>query len=243
MEYCIKICGQVAYVSRKGFMHAKLAFPNKDALLCSRESHISVSDCRELPSFVASLPARVDAINRQIKCSKASKKIRSVKCRFAENYITVPPTADVRKIIKRFTALLVKIEPLIELAEVICTQIQRRPLKTNPTVKVFGCEEVTIDGMTVEQWLAVRQKAALKIDPETAEVDWTYAQTGDPYGVYGEVPVEVHQVGREYFARSPGSKVWVCFEDLPTAIERALWKKHGSKLAFPAGLPDGFGKS
>jgi hypothetical protein len=33
----------------------------------------------------------------------------------------------------------------------------------------------TDDGMTVEQWLAIRKEAALKIDAETAEVMWTYA--------------------------------------------------------------------
>ena len=35
-----------------------------------------------------------------------------------------------------------------------------------------------------EQWLAIRREAGLKIDPETAEVDWTYGQTLDPYGVH-----------------------------------------------------------
>ena len=41
----------------------------------------------------------------------------------------------------------------------------------------------------------------------------------------------------EYFARSPGSDVWVLFGDLPDAIESALREKHKSKLAFPAGFP------
>jgi len=36
---------------------------------------------------------------------------------------------------------------------------------------------------TVEQWLAIRKQAGLQIDPETAEVEWTYALTLDPYGV------------------------------------------------------------
>ena len=44
--------------------------------------------------------------------------------------------------------------------------------------------ETETDQMTVEQWLATRKEAGLKIDPETAEVDWIYAQTLDPYGVY-----------------------------------------------------------
>jgi hypothetical protein len=85
-------------------------------------------------------------------------------------------------------------------------------------------------------WLAIRKEAGLKIDPETAEVEWIYAHTLDPYGVYPELPEEYQQVGREYFARSPGSDVWVEFGDLPEATRDALWKKHRSKLAFPAGL-------
>jgi len=90
---------------------------------------------------------------------------------------------------------------------------------------------------TVEQWLAIRKQAGLQIDPETAEVEWIYAQMFDPYGVK-PVPEEYWCVGREYFARSPGSDVWVWFSDLPDATRDALWKKHSSKLAFPAGFED-----
>jgi hypothetical protein len=90
--------------------------------------------------------------------------------------------------------------------------------------------------MTLEQWLAIRREAGLKIDPETAEVMWTYALTLDPYGVYRDVPEEYQQVGREYFARSSGSDIWVRFGDLPEATSDALWEKHKRKLAFPAGL-------
>lgn len=88
----------------------------------------------------------------------------------------------------------------------------------------------------VKKWLAIRKKAGLKINPKTAEVFWKYAQTLDPYGVDPDLPKEYQQVGRECFACSPGSDVWVWFGDLPDATEKALWKKHKSKLAFPAGL-------
>ena len=64
--------------------------------------------------------------------------------------------------------------------------------------------------MAVDQWLAIRKEEALKIDPSTAEVDWTYALTLDPYGVYPDLPEECQQVGREYFARRPGSEVGWC---------------------------------
>jgi hypothetical protein len=89
-----------------------------------------------------------------------------------------------------------------------------------------------------EQWLAIRKEAGLKIDPETAEVDWNYGQTLDPYGVCDEweLPEEFHCVGREYFARSPGSDIWVEFGDLPEETRERLWARHSRKLAFPAGL-------
>jgi hypothetical protein len=90
--------------------------------------------------------------------------------------------------------------------------------------------------VTVEYLRALRKAVGLQIDPESAEVEWTYAQTLDPYGDGLDLPEEYQQVGREYFARSPGSNVWVCFNDLPDATRHALWEKHKSKLAFPAGL-------
>jgi hypothetical protein len=87
------------------------------------------------------------------------------------------------------------------------------------------------------QWLAIRKEEGLKIDPETAEVEWWYANVGDPYDV-GLVPKEDWCIGRASFARSPKRDIWVSFHDLPEATEKALWEKHRSKLAFPAGLFD-----
>jgi hypothetical protein len=90
----------------------------------------------------------------------------------------------------------------------------------------------------IEQWLAIRKEEGLKIDPETAEVAWWYAQTLDPYGVEDEweLPEEFHQVGREYFACAPGSEIWVWFGDLSGETRDKLWNRHSRKLAFPAGL-------
>jgi hypothetical protein len=92
----------------------------------------------------------------------------------------------------------------------------------------------------IEEWLAIRKEEGRKINPETAEVDWIYADPSDPYGVLDEweLPEEWQCVGREYFARSPGSEIWVEFGDLPDETRDKLWKRHGHKLAFPAGLED-----
>ena len=38
----------------------------------------------------------------------------------------------------------------------------------------------TLAERELEEWLAIRRKAGLKINPATAEVGWTYAQTLDP---------------------------------------------------------------
>ena len=99
-------------------------------------------------------------------------------------------------------------------------------------------KKTTSEKAEIERWLAIRKEAGLKIDPETAEVDWSYGQTLDPYGVCDEweLPEEFHQVGREYFARSPGSDIWVHFGDLPEETRSRLRTMHSRKLAFPAGL-------
>jgi hypothetical protein len=88
-------------------------------------------------------------------------------------------------------------------------------------------------------FLAIRKEAAQHIDPETAEVDWEYGMIMDPHGIDSDLPDELQCVVRVYFARSPGSDIWVCFYDLPEAVHSALWERHGRKLAFPAGLPFG----
>jgi hypothetical protein len=77
-----------------------------------------------------------------------------------------------------------------------------------------------------KSWLAIRKEAALEIDPETAEVDWCYAQTLNPYGVHPDLPEECWQVGREYFARSHGSDVWIGFGDLPEAVRDRLRERY-----------------
>jgi hypothetical protein len=96
---------------------------------------------------------------------------------------------------------------------------------------------VSKEKLDVEAFLAAQKVEGLKIDPATAEVTWTYARTLDPYGIFDDLPEECQQVGREYFARAPGSDNWVNFGDLPEGTREALWKAKRRELAFPAGLP------
>jgi hypothetical protein len=74
----------------------------------------------------------------------------------------------------------------------------------------------------VKAWLAIRKEAGKHIDPETAEVMWQYTQVMDPYSLGVDIPDELQQIGRDYFARAPGSDVWVWFGDLPAETVAAL---------------------
>jgi hypothetical protein len=97
--------------------------------------------------------------------------------------------------------------------------------ETNEMTSHPFADPINDNKMTKEQWLAVRKEAALRVDPEAAEVDWTYGQILDPYGVDPDLPQECQCIGRVYFARSPGSAVWVWFGDLPEATRDRLWAR------------------
>jgi hypothetical protein len=59
---------------------------------------------------------------------------------------------------------------------------------------------------------------------DTSQEDWHWGHTLDPYGVRN-LAAEERQVQRVYFARSPGSNIWVSFDDLPSEVCNALWAK------------------
>ncbi len=121
----------------------------------------------------------------------------------------------------------------VELEQQMVRDFSLFTLQTEGKTAMKDVETIEV---TAEYLAALRQQVGRQIDPQTAEVEWTYALTVDPYGDCLDVPEEYRQVGREYFARSPGSNVWVWFGDLPEATREVLWGKHKRSLAFPAGL-------
>jgi hypothetical protein len=70
-----------------------------------------------------------------------------------------------------------------------------------------------------------RRAAAEIIDPTTAELKWWYGETLDPYGDGLPLLPFEEQTGREYFARAPGSDIWVSVDDLPDTTRDAIWKR------------------
>ena len=75
------------------------------------------------------------------------------------------------------------------------------------------------------QHFKVLLEAAQHIDPETAEIKSEDVPFLDPYGVFLDIPND-HNVRRHYFARAPGSDIWVAWEHLPLNVEFGLWRKH-----------------
>ena len=100
--------------------------------------------------------------------------------------------------------------------------------------------------ISMDEWLATRKEAGLKIDPQTAEVMWTYAFTMDPYGVHTDLSDEEKQIGRAYFARSPANDIWVQYGDLPDETLRALRGSEQERRplkAYDDDLPGAFDSS
>jgi hypothetical protein len=95
--------------------------------------------------------------------------------------------------------------------------------------EISAVDRQTGEKRTIEQWLSFFEEAGRHIDPQTAEVYFHWGYICDPYGLGFDIPEEAQCVGRLYFARAPGSDVWVSFYDLPDAIRDALWEKIGAK--------------
>jgi len=78
----------------------------------------------------------------------------------------------------------------------------------------------------VGQILAECKEAGARLDPATAEVYWKFAEVLDPYGLLGDdLDPGERCAGRQYFARGPGSDLWISFYDLPKKTVSALWAR------------------
>jgi hypothetical protein len=115
-----------------------------------------------------------------------------------------------------------------ESGEPIPTRVLRKLVSVcRQEARYLRARRQTEDGTTaekvdVEQWLAIRKETGPRIDPEVAEVASWHTYIIDPYGVCANLPEEAQCFGRQWFARSPRSDVWVFSEDLPPATQEAL---------------------
>ncbi len=90
--------------------------------------------------------------------------------------------------------------------------------------------EDTTEQQKQERSLAIRKEAVAKIDPGTAEVICEYACVVEhdilPFDAdigHGMTFADYSaQIGRELFARAPGTDIWVHLADLLEATARAI---------------------
>jgi hypothetical protein len=95
---------------------------------------------------------------------------------------------------------------------------------SNNKMDSIGKTETRTVNIPVEIWRELLQIAGRQIDPKTAEVDSEWCQMTDPYGIH-DSPPEGGCIGRLDFARAPGTKLWILFNDLPAATCEALRKR------------------
>jgi hypothetical protein len=88
--------------------------------------------------------------------------------------------------------------------------------------------------VTTEYLNALRRTVGQLIDPETAEVNWCHVEMLDPYGDYAELPPHFQCTGRAYFARAPGTDVWIESADMPEATHKRLCEIHSSRAGQTA---------
>jgi hypothetical protein len=106
-------------------------------------------------------------------------------------------------------------------------------------LRAGACATQWRDKMDTEKFLAARRDEGRLIDPTTAETNWWWGQTLDPYGIL-ELSPEEYQIQRLYFARRPGSDIWVEVGDLPEETREAI--RNRGKGDWPPSftrVPDG----
>jgi len=84
------------------------------------------------------------------------------------------------------------------------------------------------DDQSPEEWLAICRAEAKLIDPATAVICCQRGDRLDPYGLYPDTDYWI--LGEIFFARRPGSEIWVAFDDLPTDVLKALRKRAENEL-------------
>lgn len=174
---------------------------------------------KDLAAFATQLPKHLGDLHEK----RRKTKKRYIECKIDNGEITFRGNAS--KAIRQFAHVYDRVWPLLNLASNIAEQINRAPLAVHTSLEIFVPNK-QIDGIPVKEWLEIRTEAALKIDPETALILRSHICPSNPYGTYSKIPEHCEEIGADYYARSPGSDVWVYSGDLPKEVARALEKKH-----------------
>ncbi len=100
------------------------------------------------------------------------------------------------------------------------------PFQSEPSMDHYGPEVDDCEQLPPEkaEFLRIRKEAGKLIDPERAQCFIIEDDITDPYGVRGYSPDE-SVCGRLYYAKNPGSEIWVEFHDIQRGIRDKLFRR------------------
>jgi hypothetical protein len=169
--------------------------------------------------FLSALPAYLE--KRAGKINEAGSRVDGVysTCNFKKCELTFQ--GDGSRAVVQVRRFVHRVLSILRLAETIRDQLRQNPIMINTSMDVF-VPVGEIDGTPRKEWLAKRKEVGRNLDPKTAQVSWEYVRQFDPYRIFSDLPGHARDVSFEYFARSPGSDIWVHRDDLPKSTRRAL---------------------
>lgn len=227
MKYCLKIINNVAYVTRKGFIHAVVDVTTPRVFLCNRQAQIVASNVDEVCSTVQQLSSCLHDLDLEIcKDMDANDPRRAVQLAIGKAKILVSTVAnDARAFTRRLPKLLSEMGELLRKGDTICRQPDLyRPHLSGP-VQFYRCVTES-PGMAVKEFILSRKRIAIEMYTPKAEIGVALTNRRDPYGLCPDLR-EQH---REYFILDSKSEAWIAFRDLPSVKEGSL------RLAIRGGL-------
>ena len=219
MKYCLKIINNVAYVTRKGFIHAVVDVSTPRVFLCNRQAQIVASNVDEVRSTVQQLSSCLHDLDREIcKDMDANDPRRAVQLAIGKAKISVSTvTDDPRAFTRRLPKLLSEMGELLRKGDAICRQPDLyRPHLSGP-VQFYRCG-TEIPGMPVDEFFLSRKRIAIAMHHHKAEIGVALSSKRDPYGLCPDL----QEKRREYFILDSKSKAWIAFRDLPNVAEGVL---------------------
>jgi hypothetical protein len=128
MQYYVKFVGYMAQiVTKKEEIHAILDFLTGSTSLKVSGGYVIVPNRCALGPYIASLLTCLNDPDEKSKLSMTRHGVSSTELTHGEDRIRLAPGADPKKVIRRLANRFRQIEPVLEHADIVGSQIERRP--------------------------------------------------------------------------------------------------------------------
>jgi hypothetical protein len=128
MEYYVKFVGYSAQiVTKEEAIHAMLDFVTGSTYLYVSGGHVIVPNRCALGPYIASLPACLNDLNAKSKRNMTGRPDSYTGLTHGDNQVRLTAGAVPKKVIRRLASRFRQIEPVLEHADIVGSQIERRP--------------------------------------------------------------------------------------------------------------------